>query len=77
MSVRVEGEVIYLAGRCVAEDAETLLVALQEGQGRPVDLSRVQRMHLAVAQVLLAARPMVRGCPDNAFLAGHFVNLLQ
>ncbi|MDV3456044.1 hypothetical protein RZN05_03550 [Sphingomonas sp. HF-S4] len=77
MSVRVEGEVILLVGRCQAEDAEALLVALQESAARIVDLAEVQRMHLAVAQVLLAVRPTVQGSPTNAFLARYFVNLLQ
>lgn len=76
MSVRVEGDTVHLAGRCLAEDAEALLVALQEG-AQIVDLAKVQRMHLAVAQVLLSARPAVQGSPDNAFLARYFVNLLQ
>jgi hypothetical protein len=77
MSVRVEDEMIYLSGRCQAEDAEALLVALQEGPARSVDLAEVQRMHLAVAQILLATRPVIRGIPGNDFLARHFVNLLQ
>jgi hypothetical protein len=77
MSVRVEDEVIRLAGRCQAEDAEALLVALQDGPARIVDLTDIKRMHLAVAQVLLAARPVLRGSPENTFLARHFVNLMQ
>jgi len=77
MSVRVDGEVIHLIGRCLAEDAETLLVALQDVPGRIVDLEGAQRLHLAVAQILLTVRPTVRGVPGNAFLARHFVNLLQ
>ena len=77
MSVRVEEGVIHLAGRCLAEDAESLLVALQEDPSRTVDLEAVQRLHLAVAQVLFAARPTVRGTPDSDFLARHLVNVLQ
>lgn len=77
MSVRVDGEGIHLIGRCLAEDAETLLVALQEVPGRTVNLAGAQRLHLAVAQVLLAVRPTIRGVPDNAFLARHFIYLLQ
>lgn len=77
MSVRVEDEVIHLTGRCRAEDAEALLVALQEGPARKVDLEAVQRMHLAVAQILLAARPPIRGTPDNDLLARHLVKALQ
>lgn len=77
MSVRVEAEAIHLVGRCLAEDAEALLVALQEGSGRVVDLEGAQRLHLAVVQILLAARPPIRGVPDHEFIAGHLVNLLQ
>lgn len=76
MSVRVEGDVIHLAGRCLVEDAETLLVALQDGPDRTVDLAAVQRLHLAVAQVLLALRPATRGVPGTAFLARHLLDLL-
>jgi hypothetical protein len=77
MSVRVEADVIHLIGRCLAEDAESVLLALQEEPGRTVDLAGVQRVHLAVVQVLLAIRPPVRGMPDNDFIAGHLFNLLQ
>ena len=77
MSVRVEDEAIRLSGRCLAEDAETLLVALQEAPGRTVDLQGAQRLHLAVVQVLLAARPPIQGIPEGDFAARHLVNLLQ
>ncbi|MDO7841789.1 hypothetical protein [Sphingomonas immobilis] len=77
MSVRVDGDVIHLAGRCRAEDAELLIVALQEHPGAAIDLSATQRLHLAVLQVLLAARPPVLGIPDSEFLAQHVVDLMQ
>ncbi|WP_333572955.1 hypothetical protein [Sphingomonas sp.] len=77
MTVRIEAEVIHLTGRCQAEDADTLLIALQEQPGRIVDMADVQRLHLAVAQVLLAARPAVRGVPASDFLARHLLDLLQ
>lgn len=77
MSVRVDRGIVHLSGRCGAEDAETLLVALQEDRTRAVDVAAVERLHLAVAQVLLAARPVVTGTPDNAFLGRHVVDLLQ
>jgi hypothetical protein len=77
MSVTVESDCIRLSGRCLAEDAEALLVALQEHPGLGVDIGEVRKLHLAVLQVLLAARPRVTGTPDNAFLAAHVVDLLQ
>jgi hypothetical protein len=42
-----------------------------------VDLKNVQRLHLAVAQVLLAIRPTLNGVPDQPFLARHLANLYQ
>jgi len=77
MSVLVEEGVIQLRGRCLAEDAEALLVALQERPDRIVDLSGVTRLHLAVVQLLLAARPTVHGVPEQGFAARHLINLLQ
>ena len=77
MSVLVEEGVVRLQGRCLAEDAEALLVALQEGPDRTVDLTGVTRLHLAVIQVLLAARPSVQGVPEQSFAARNLVNLLQ
>lgn len=77
MTVRVEPDGIHLVGRCPAEDADDLLVALQGESGRTVDLASVQRLHFAVAQVLLAARPRIRGVPADDFLARYLLNLLQ
>jgi hypothetical protein len=77
MTVRIDADAIHLIGRCAAEDADTLLVALQEAPGRTVDLGAAQRLHLAVAQVLLAGRPPVRGVPSSDFLARYLLNLLQ
>lgn len=69
MSVRCEGGTIYLEGRCGAEDAERLLVALSEAVGTRVDASALTRLHLAVAQVLLAFRPEVAARPLDPILA--------
>jgi hypothetical protein len=77
MSVTVEHGLIRLTGRCGPEDAEAVLVALQEGRDRTVDLDGVEKLHTAVAQVLLAVRPPVHGTPEDAFLANHLAILLQ
>lgn len=72
MSVRIADEVIHLDGRCLVEDAETLLVAIQQNPGMPVDLGGVQRLHMAVAQVLLVLRPPVGRPPADIFLQRVF-----
>lgn len=77
MTVRIDADAIHLVGRCSAEDADALLVALQDEPGRTVDLGAAQRLHLAVVQVLLAARPPLRGAPTSDFLARHLLDLLQ
>lgn len=77
MSVRIADNTICLEGRCLVEDAETLLLALQEAPGSPVDVSGVQRMHMAVAQILLAARPPLRGRPEDPFVVRHILQILD
>ena len=75
MSVRVDNDRVCLVGNCPVEDAEALLHALQEGS-RPVDIGQAERLHTAVVQVLLVARPEVVGTPADAFLRVHLVPLL-
>ncbi|MBO9601235.1 MAG: hypothetical protein J7496_01870 [Novosphingobium sp.] len=68
MTVRVADGVIFLEGACPVEDAEPLLLALQDCAAAQVDVSGLERMHLAVAQLLLAAGPAIAGAPEPAFL---------
>jgi hypothetical protein len=69
MTVRRTDDAIALAGDCPVEDAELLLGLLVETPTAIVDVGGCGRVHTAVAQVLLAARPAVRGTPDNALLS--------
>jgi hypothetical protein len=69
MSVRVATDAIYLEGRCPVDDAEPLFVAIREHPRLPIDIHNTQRLHLAVAQVLLALGPELRGQPADPFLA--------
>jgi hypothetical protein len=71
MSIRVTLDAIYLEGRCMVEDAETLLVALQQNPELPVDIGGLQRLHMAVAQVMLSIRPPMRGEASDIFLSRH------
>ena len=77
MSVTVEGDIVRLAGRCGAEEAEALLAALRDAPGRSVDLTGVERLHLALVQILMAARPSLAGKPGDAFLSRHVLSLLE
>ena len=63
MSVRVERGMVHLTGRCLVEDAEPLLLALQDDAGAIVSLAGVTRLHMAVVQVLLAARAPLADVP--------------
>ncbi|MEJ5979341.1 hypothetical protein WG901_21990 [Novosphingobium sp. PS1R-30] len=71
MSVRIEKGVVYLEGRCMAEDAELLLVAIQENPQMRVDIAGMLRAHMAVVQVLLAFRPTIVGEASDKFLSRH------
>lgn len=77
MSVRLEDGMIRLEGRCRIEEAETLLALLVEDDRRVVDLSRCGPMHSAVAQILLAVRPVLSGTPYDPFLCAHILPLLE
>ena len=68
MTVRCANDVIFLEGMCPVEDAEPLLVFLQEIPGRQVDLSACIRAHAAVVQVLLAAAPILCGAEPQGFV---------
>jgi anti-anti-sigma regulatory factor len=76
MTIRIDGPVIYLEGRCRLEEAETLLDALLQGQAEWIDLSSCTYVHTAVLQMLLAGRLPVRGQPDSAFLVQHVLPML-
>lgn len=75
MTVRREGDVVWLEGACRVEEAETVVGLLGAGM-RTVDLSRCQALHAAVAQVLLAFRPALRGAPEDLFLREHLLPAL-
>lgn len=77
MTVRCDGDVICLEGACPVEDAERLLVFLQENPERRVDLSGCVRAHAAVVQVLLAARANLCGLDPTGFVQQWVVPVLR
>jgi hypothetical protein len=68
MTIRIDADAIHLTGPCPIEEAETLLRALHEHPGAPVDLSGLTRAHLAVVQLLLSARPRLTALPADPLL---------
>lgn len=68
MTVRVADGAILLEGECPVDEAEALLEALLADPRAPVDWSACRDLHTAVLQVLLAARPTMRGLPADPFL---------
>lgn len=76
MSVRLIEGLVRLDGDCAVEDAEALLAVLQEHPSAPVGLRGCTRLHLAVAQILLAARRPIVDSPVDPFLRDHFIPLL-
>lgn len=76
MSLRIEGSLIRIEGRCRLEEAETLLDALLRLDSPRVDLTGCTALHTAVVQILLASRVPVAGQPDAPFLVRHILPLL-
>jgi hypothetical protein len=72
MSVRLDAGIVRLGGECAVEHAETLLGLLQENPTAAIDLHGCTRMHLAVAQVLLAARRPIVAPPADPLLRRLF-----
>lgn len=68
MTVRFEGGVVLLEGECLVEEAEILLEILQANPGSPVDWSGCRHAHTALIQVLMAARAVTQGDPEDEFL---------
>jgi hypothetical protein len=56
---------VILEGVCPVEDAEPLLQMLQANPAAALDWTRCSRLHTAVLQVILVARPVLAGrCGD-------------
>ena len=68
MSLRFEGDVVFLEDECHVEQAEQLLQFLQASPGRTVDLSGCRHLHSALAQLLLSLNVRVSGEPEDLFL---------
>ena len=68
MSVKLDGEIIRLEGRCHVEDAEPLLILLQDDPARRLDLSHAESLHTAVIQIMMAFRPQLIGESADIFV---------
>ena len=75
MTIALEGEIIHLSGHCVAEDAEPMLKHLLGG-ARQVDLTGCTFLHGALVQLLMAAKPVIIGEPDE-FLRDWLMPLIH
>jgi hypothetical protein len=77
MSVRLVDGTIELSGRCPIEDAEELRSHLSAAPGSAVEWERCEYLHSAVVQVLMVARPPLRGTPRSEFLNTHIRPLIE
>ena len=77
MTVRIATDgTIGLDGVCPIEDAEKLQQYLIADPQARVDWSSCDAAHTSVIQILLAARPPLRGPPAGDFLRNHVAPLL-
>ena len=68
MTVNVRRRTIVLEGHCPVEDAEVLLIALQDDRKRVIDVSEMTGAHTAVIQILAMNAAEIRGSPDDEFV---------
>jgi len=77
MTVRLTGDgTIELDGVCPNEDAEKLQQYLIADPHASVDWHSCAVAHTSVIQILLAARPVLRGPPVGDFLRDHIAPLM-
>ena len=76
MSVRLDGDIIRLEGRCHVEDAEPFLLLLQAESSRRLDLSQAESIHTAIIQILLAWAPQLIGDCGDYFVRDWVIPLL-
>ena len=76
MPIRCVDDTVFLEGVCAVEDAEIVLEHLQSG-ARVIDWSDCTHLHSACFQVMLAARPPMRGVPRNPELARWLAPILH
>ncbi len=68
---RIDQASIALKGQCPIEDADALTQLLIESPEAVIDWRGCDRLHAAVLQVLLIARPALLGPPRGRILAEH------
>jgi hypothetical protein len=77
MTIRLSpDDTIELHGICPLEDAERLQQYLLADPRAAVDWRSCSGAHTSVIQILLAARPILRGPPENDFLRDCIAPLL-
>ncbi len=77
MSVRLDGNIVVLEGRCHVEDAEPLCAWLQADRNRIVSISGAEHLHAAVVQLLMALRPAIQGSSQDPFIRDWITPLLR
>jgi hypothetical protein len=78
MTIRATADgVIMLEGDCLLEEVDALQRELLANPEAVVDWTECTAAHTAVIQVLLAARPVLRGPPVGAFLRDFIAPVLR
>jgi hypothetical protein len=68
MTLRIEGQTLWLEGACGVADAEPLYAALSAGRATSVELSQCLDIHAVVAQILVKFPVKVTGEAPDAFV---------
>ena len=65
---------IVLEGHCPVDDTEPLFQMLQATPAGPVDWTQCSRLHTAIVQLILIARPLFTGPCGDPLVARIFVS---
>lgn len=77
MTVRLSDRAIPFQDDDPVDEAEALLDLLLANPNAPVDWTACRQLHSSLVQVLLAARPAMRGVPESSFLQRWIVPIVQ
>jgi hypothetical protein len=77
MGIDYAGDEARFSGNIAVDDAEALLLWLQENPEARLDLSACAVLHAACLQVLMASRATVAAWPDDARLGRWLRDALQ
>ena len=68
MAIEFNDAVVKFEGHCRLEEASALFEWLEQTPAAKIDLTDCERIHTAILQILMVAKPELLASPANPFL---------